>query len=80
MGELSTKKEAYNLNGNVKARGLFKADWQKMRNLDTSKVDRVCLADDKPSTKVPATVNKWIEGSVFATGRSADNSYPNCLN
>jgi len=59
--ELCTKKVTYKLKKNVKARDLFKAERQKMRNLDMNKVDRVCLADDKPSTKVPATTNKWID-------------------
>jgi len=65
----------YKLNRNIKARDLFKAEQQKMRNLDMNKVDWVCLADNKPSTKVPATTNKWIDDlHLLYTGRSADHS------
>lgn len=49
------------LNRNVKARDLFKAERQKMRKVDMNKVDQVCLTDDKPLTKVPVTTNTWID-------------------
>ena len=48
------------LNRNVKARDLFKAERQKMRNLDMNKSDPVYLAEEMPLTKVPAITNKWI--------------------
>ena len=56
-----TENVADELNRNVKARDLFKAERQKLRNLDTNKIDRVCIAEDMPLTKVPATTNKWID-------------------
>jgi len=50
---------------NVKATDLFEAEWQKIRNLDTNKVDQICLVDDLPFTKVTATTNKWIDDLIY---------------
>ena len=59
--ELHTKSVGCKLNRNVKARDLFKADRQKLKNMDVNKNNQVCLMEEMSLTEVPATANMWID-------------------
>jgi len=62
----STAQELYTKNApckvkNVKARDLFKAGRQRMRNVDFNKKDPIYLTEETSPTKLPASTKKWID-------------------